>query len=179
MDNDTVIVPHASSWYLAQCKPGQEHITASHVTRRDLAEVFLPRETRRHRWRGRWQETLRPVFPGYLFLAPVGSQPDWPAICTARGLSRLVAFGGAGPARLPRGLIETLRQRCNDEGILEHACMFHIGDQARLTDGPFCDLVGRIEALETGDRIRLLLDMMGREVRVTARRDTLDQVHPA
>lgn len=167
------------AWYLAQCKPGQEHIAAQNLHQRAQATVFLPREERRRRWRGRWQKLLAPVFPGYVFVAPNPDTPAWASIRTARGLSRIVAFGAQGPARVPRQLIEMLRARCNDKGVFEPLPDLQPGAQVRMRDGPFADLIGRIESVDAHDRVGLLLELMGRKVRVSALRAELQPLPTA
>lgn len=164
------------SWLLAQCRSGQEHIVADQVNRRDLAQVFLPREVSRRRWRGRWQEILRPVFPGYVFLSPHAGYRNWRSVYSLRGFSRIVSFGAHRPANVPEALINAIRLRCNEEGLLQRGESLQAGQEVRLVNGPFADLVARIEALAPGERAVLLIDLMGRQVRATVARDDLKPV---
>lgn len=167
-------------WLLAQCRSGHEHIVADQVRGRDLAGVFLPREIRRRRWRGRWQELLRPVFPGYVFLSPHDGFRNWRDIHVLRGFSRLVAFGDQGPARVPAELVEAIRLRCDAADVLRRGDGLQPGQEVRLLSGPFADIVARIESLEPDARAVLLIDLMGRPVRASvARRDLAPLGPPA
>lgn len=168
----------ASGWFLAQCKPGQEHLAADRLAGRGLARVFLPRERRNRRWRGRVQTLLLPVFPGYLFLSPAGSgaatSPDWAAIRSTRGVTRIVSFeAGMQPALVPLAAVEALAARCDAEGVLQPPDDLRPGEAVRITGGAFADLVATIERIEPDSRLRLLLDLMGRQVPVALDRSLL------
>lgn len=154
-----------AGWLLAQCRAGHEHIVAEQARSRDLAQVFLPRETRRRRWRGRWQDLLQPVFQGYVFLAPHPGFRNWRAVHNLRGLTRIVGFGDRGPARVPGALVAAIRARCDSRGILQTREALQPGQAVRVLTGPFADLVTRIEALDPQQRAVLLIDLMGRKVR--------------
>lgn len=170
--------PTTADWLLAQCRSGHEHIVADQVRSRDLAHVFLPREQRRRRWRGRWQELLRPVFPGYVFLAPHEGYRNWREVHALRGFSRLVSFGAQGPARVPGALVQAIRLRCDPDGVLRRGDGLQPGQEVRLLCGPFAELVARIESLEPEARAVLLIDLMGRQVRATVARRDLTPVTP-
>jgi len=170
--------PSSMTWHLGQCRSGHEHIVADQVRSRELARVFLPREMRRRRWRGRWQELLRPVFPGYVFLSPHEGYRGWRDVHVLRGFSRLVAFGGQSPARVPAELVEAIRLRCDDQDVLRRGDGLQPGQQVRLLSGPFADIVARIESLEPDARAVLLIELMGRPVRATVARSDLAPLGP-
>lgn len=165
-----------TTWLLAQCRSGHEHIVADQVRSRDLARVFLPREMRRRLWRGRWQEFLRPVFPGYVFISPHAEFRNWRSLHVIRGFSRFVAFGDAGPARVPAQLVEAMRMRCDLEDVLQRSDVLEPGRNVRVLTGPFADTVARIESLEPEERAVLLIELMGRPVRASVSRSDLAPV---
>lgn len=161
-------------WFLAQCKPGQEHLAADCLDRRGLAETFLPRERRDRRWRGRFQTLLLPVFPGYIFVSPCAPRPDWAAIRSTRGLTRLVSFDAAqSPATVPPEVVAALRARCDAAGVLQPPDDLRPGEAVRITGGAFADLVATIERIEPDARLRLLIDLWGRSVPVAMERGLL------
>ena len=97
-------MPH---WYAVQTKPRQEQVAVTHLERQHF-EIFLPRiRAARHR-RGRWQSTIEPLFPGYLFVQlEFGAQNTAP-IRSTRGVIGLVRFGGE-PQPVPRTIMQALR----------------------------------------------------------------------
>lgn len=173
-DGTAAVASGPRRWFLAQCKPGQEHLTAERLERRALAAVFLPRERRERRWRGRFQTLLMPLFPGYLFVAPCAARPDWPAIRATRGLTRLVSFEpGQAPAAVPPEAVAALRARCDASGVLQPPDDLRPGEAVRITGGALADLVATIERIEPDARLRLFVELMGRTVPVAVDRGLL------
>ena len=56
---------------------------------------------------------------------------------------------------------------------MEWTPMFKIGQAVRIADGPFADLVGKLEQLDVAGRVRVLLDLLGRSVSVALRCEAL------
>jgi transcriptional antiterminator RfaH len=129
--------------------------------------IFRPKERRRQPWRGRWQERLRPVFPGHLFPSPHADRRSRRDIHSWRGFTRLVSFGDQGPSKVPAALVEAIRQRRDPDGLLRRRDGLAPGQKVRLLSGPFADTVARIEALAPKARAVRLIDLMGRSVRAT------------
>ena len=55
-------------WYLIATKPRQEAVALLNLERQGY-RVQLPKVELRKRRRGKWQEVIEPLFPGYLFVA--------------------------------------------------------------------------------------------------------------
>lgn len=167
-------------WFLAQLKPNCAGIAQRNLDRQGIA-TFLPFEEKRRERAGRFVTALRPLFPGYLFVAPDPAHPRWRAINSTQGITRLLSFGGA-PAPLPEGFVDELKERCDPEGRLVPRPDNPLGDdlspgdKVTLTSGPFARFIGEIEAIASDQRIRVLLDMLGRPTRVTVGRDGLRAV---
>jgi len=107
----------AGRWYAVQCQPNRERGAASHLRNQDY-EVFLPwqRKTRHHA--RRIESVLRPFFPGYLFLRLDLSCDRWRPINGTFGVVRL-AMQGDWPLQAPSGVIERLKDRCGEDGIVQ------------------------------------------------------------
>jgi len=89
----------------------------------------------------------------------------WRSINGTLGVSRLVSAGDT-PLPLPNGLVEALerRQRCGHE--LDLAAKFQLNQPVQFNEGPFSDVVGRIHQIDAKGRVQVLLEIMGRTVRV-------------
>jgi transcriptional antiterminator RfaH len=108
----------------------------------------------------------RPLFPGYLFVSFDPSQTGWTAINSTRGVSRLILNDPRRPRPLPEELIRALQDRCDpEEAYYKGEDDLEVGDRVRVLTGPFAELVTRIEALPSAERVGVLIDLMGREVR--------------
>lgn len=160
-----------ASWFLAQLKPNCGHIAQRNLGLQGF-QTFLPVEDATRRVRGRFAKVLRPLFPGYLFVAFNPAAGHWRAINSTYGVTRLVTFG-AEPTPVPLDIIGQLMLRCDASGKLLPPRLLKPGDQVRLTTGPFADFVGTIEAIAPERRVWVLMEIMGAQTRVAVTVDHL------
>jgi transcriptional antiterminator RfaH len=81
---------------------------------------------------------------------------------------------GEQPSAVPEGIVEDLATRENDEGLIvlpRHA--FRQGETLRIASGALADCLGFFEKMADRDRVVLLLDLLGRKVRVQAPLDSV------
>ena len=52
-----------------------------------------------------------------------------------------------------------------------------MGDTIRVLSGAFADTIARIETLEDGERLQILMDLMGRKSRVSVARHSVEKLH--
>lgn len=155
-----------SRWFVSQVKPGGTRRAEVNLRRQGI-EAFHPRQRVTRRQRGTLVTRAEPVFPGYLFLCFDPATAPWAKINNTYGVSRLLMTPDRRPAPLPDGFVPLMRARSDADGLLQMADDLAPGDRIRLLTGPFADTVARIETLDRDGRIALLLDLMGRSVRVT------------
>ncbi|SDE89947.1 transcription termination/antitermination protein NusG [Rhodospira trueperi] len=154
-------------WYAVHTHARAEEKAEFHL-RRQGYEVYCPRLERTRRHARRVETVLRPMFPRYLFTPlDVEAQP-WHAINGTFGVKHLVGRGER-PTPLPGGLVEALMERESEAGaVTVPVPAFHPGEALVVEEGPFRDLVARFEIMADRERVTVLLDLLGREIRVTA-----------
>lgn len=108
-----------------------------------------------------------PLFPRYLFLAFDQTWQCWHHICSTVGVSHLVGNGN-GPAAVPPQIICELRGRKDSNGYirLERRAPFAAGLRIQIVDGAFSLFPALFEFRTDSNRIAVLLELMGRHVRV-------------
>lgn len=156
--------PQDTDWYLAQLKPSGFERAKINLARQGY-ETFMPVQEISRRRCGRLSLVIRPLFPGYLFVQIPPSKRDWRAINSTFGIARLVALQNGRPTEVPSDLISALRARTDPKGHLRAPDNLVVGEQVRVIDGPFAQHVAEIEAVVPGDRVVLLMQLMGRLVR--------------
>ena len=153
-------------WYAVQCKPRMELWARTNLWQRGF-EVYLPQylKLRRHARRRDW--VARPFFPGYLFVRADLEAGHKRAVNAAAGVGRMVSFGTYTPP-LEDQVIAEIRARQGEDGLirLDEARAFKPGEELRVCDGAFADMVGLFETMNDDRRVILLLDLLGRKVRV-------------
>src|SRR6056297_1264965 len=105
-----------ASWFLAQVKPNCVNIAAKNLRRQGF-QTFLPLEDQTRRHKGKFVSTMRPLFPGYIFVAFDVASGSWRTINSTYGITRLVSFG-TEPKAVPAKLVEQLMLRCDANGKL-------------------------------------------------------------
>ena len=155
-----------SCWYLAQTQPRAE-AKASLNLRRQGFEIYLPRYLKQRRHARRVESVLAPLFPGYLFVAIDINMQRWLSIDSTFGVTRLVRDGDR-PAAVPPAIINALKSREDAKGliVLDQRPRFLPGDKVRVLEGAFRDCYGLYDGMSAGERVAILLDLLGRKVRV-------------
>jgi len=123
----------------------------------------MQEETRRVR--GKFTTFMRPLFPGYLFVAFDKAHGGWQAVNSTYGITRLVSAGKT-PVEVPLNLVSQLMQRCDTAGKLLPPKLLSPGDQVIINKGPFVEFIATIEALASDRRVWVLLEFMGQKTRV-------------
>lgn len=156
----------ATNWYVVQTLPNAERKASEHLIRQGF-EIYWPRYFKRRSHARRVETILAPLFPRYMFVAVNAATQRWRSIQSTIGVSRLVCNGDT-PALIRKQIIDGIRAREGENGIikLDESGRFAPGAKIRVVDGVFSDCQGLFEAVTDGDRVAVLLDLLGRKVRV-------------
>jgi len=165
---------YSPRWYVAQTHPHAEVKAGLHLTRQGF-EIYLPRYLKKRRHARRVETVAAPLYPGYVFVAIDCGVQRWRSIQSTIGVSRLVCHGD-DPAAVPEGIVEELKRRQDKNGLIgfERRDRFNPGDTVRVVEGAFSDCLGLYEGIDDRERAAILLDLLGRKVRVVLPSDLLD-----
>ena len=166
---------NSKSWVVARNKPNQDKIASMNLERQNF-EYFQPTFKTIFRVRDKFKEIIKPVFPGYTFIATNFEEKKWHAINSTRGISSIIVFGNEIPF-ICCDSIEKLKNRFSLNNAPKAADSFEIGRDAEIIDGPFAQLIGKIEEIDADKRIWILLDILGTQTRVSIDRLSLTTDH--
>lgn len=161
------MISHSSSrWFVAHTHPHAEAKASLHLARQGF-DVYLPRYLKRRRHARKVEIVPAPLFPRYLFVAVDMATQRWRSIHSTVGVARFVTTGDE-PTAVPDGIVEGLKSRENADGFVRLDCRprFRMGDQIRVLEGAFADCLGLFEGFSERERVTILLDLLGRKVRV-------------
>lgn len=161
MDSQT---PTVKSWYLVYTRPRQENIALTNLARQGYG-VYLPRVRQMRKRQGRRVPVVEPLFPRYLFIQLDTQSDNWGPIRSTLGVSSLVRFGHE-PAKVPDDLVGFLQEKEGQHGL--HAWAepaYKTGDRVRVADGAFQGYEGILLARTSRERVVVLLDILGKQVR--------------
>jgi transcriptional antiterminator RfaH len=161
-------------WYVVHTQPSAEDRAIARL-RTQGYHIFCPRLRKVVRHARKSTDKLAPLFPGYLFLRLDISRDRWRSVNGTRGVVRLLTQGDI-PQAVPSGVVEDLQSQAGVNGCLDLASPFKAGQRVRIAEGPFADFVGTLERLNGADRVRVLLDLLGRSVSASLRCEALAPV---
>jgi transcriptional antiterminator RfaH len=153
-------------WFVAHTQPHAEAKATAHLSRQGF-DIYFPRYLKRRRHARRVETVAAPLFPRYLFVAVDMATQRWRSIYSTVGVARLVCNGDE-PSAVPTGIVEALKCREDADGFikLDYRPPFRPGDKIRVLDGAFTSCLGLFESMAERERIAILLDLLGRKVRV-------------
>jgi transcriptional antiterminator RfaH len=154
-----------SAWHVIQVHPHAEMKAQTHLNRQGFS-TYLPRYLKKRRHARRTEIVAAPLYPSYLFVAFNRAIHGWRSIHSTIGVARLVCNGDV-PASINHSIIDALKSRENAQGFIQlEQARFTAGDKVRVREGAFCDCLGLFESIGDRERVTILLELLGRKVRV-------------
>jgi transcriptional antiterminator RfaH len=162
-----------SEWIVAHCHANAEIRAETHLKRQGF-DVYLPRYKKTRRHARHVSTVIRPLFPRYLFIGFDEQSTSWRPIRSTVGVSYLIT-AGERPLVAPSWVIDELRQREDDSGFVTGANENTLikGDRVDITSGPFSEHQGVFDGLSDQQRVTILLDIMGRQVKARIPREAI------
>ncbi|MGV3632908.1 MAG: transcription termination/antitermination protein NusG [Pseudorhodoplanes sp.] len=156
----------SQNWYVVHTQPNREPYADLHLRRQGFT-TYLPRYLRSRRHARKTETVARPLFPRYLFVAIDIERDRWRSIGATVGVSHLLQAGEA-PVSVPDRIVAEIRSRQGDDGYVALGLPSGVGagSRVRLVDGIFADAKGVLERIADDRRVAILLELLGREVRV-------------
>ncbi|MDR1255935.1 MAG: transcription termination/antitermination protein NusG [Puniceicoccales bacterium] len=134
-----------------------------------ISEILIPSETVSEIKNGKKHTRTRKFYPGYVFIHMKMCdkngeilQTPWQLIRNANGVVRFV--GNNNPVALKENEISDIMAKMQAmEGKSVPKFSYNIGEIVKINDGPFLNLTGEVEAIDTETgRLRVQVSMFGR-----------------
>lgn len=161
-------------WSVVQTHQGSAAIAVVNLRRKGF-EIYNPLVPKRvRRANGRVVEVQEQLFRNYIFCLYLD---QWYDIRSTIGVAKLLSFGQDRPAEVSEQIINQLKEKENKEGLIElKKVKFVLGDEIEIKSGPFVYHKGIFEGQRDGDRVAVLLSLLGAKRRVLVREDELISV---
>jgi transcription termination/antitermination protein NusG len=162
------------SWYAVHTYAGYEDAVARNLKQRiesmgmqeKIFNVVVPKEKKIKIKGGKRVESEEKVYPGYVLVDMIVTDDSWYVV---RNTPRVTGFVGAGvnPVPLNKQEVDSLFKSMGEETKAKHTIDLSIGEIVKITDGPFKELEGKVDAVDhERGKIRVLVSMFGRETPV-------------
>jgi transcription antitermination factor NusG len=145
------------SWFVARTEPRREKIAKRFVEEHHGRITYFPlfREFR--------SSKIQPLFPNYLFI--YDHDGLWRFLYSTIGIVCLIMRSGK-PDLMPDKTMSEL-QKLENEGLVDLGPPLRKGDKVDLVDCAFAGWKGIVDGMTSGQRVRVLLEMLGGTVPVT------------
>jgi transcriptional antiterminator RfaH len=160
-------------WCVANTQANAEDKAVFHLMRQGF-NVLLPKHLKRRSHARKVDWVPRPLFPGYLFVEIDPSFSPWRAIRSTVGVLDVIRFGDT-PAPVPDGVIDEICARQDENGLVKtiDGPGFKPGDPVRVLRGALGEFEALFEASDERNRVTVLLNLLGRQVRARVHKDAV------
>jgi transcriptional antiterminator NusG len=186
LDEEEVSAPREPSpyerpgdWFVVHTYAGYENKVKQNLASRvrsmnveeQIFEVVIPMEDVIEFKGGRKVVVQKKVFPGYLLVRMALDDDSWYVVRNTPGVTGFVG-NGARPTPLSRKEVENILGSGEKEevGVEKRArprLDFEVGEQVRVTTGPFADFNGVISDIDVArSKLTVLVNIFGRETPV-------------
>ncbi len=165
----------AKRWYVVHAFSGSENKVAQSIREQaatqgledQIEEVLVPTEEVTELRRGAKVQTERKFFPGYILVKMELNDRSWHVV---QSQNRITGFLGSNgkPQPITNGEAERLIKQMT-EGVERPRAdvIFEIGEQVKVSDGPFESFNGFVEEIdEDKSRLKVTVSIFGRSTPV-------------
>ena len=166
-------------WYVVHTYAGYENKVKQNLASRvrsmnveeQIFEVVIPMEDVIEFKGGRKVVVQKKIFPGYLYVRMALDDDSWYVVRNTPGVTGFVG-NGARPTPLSRKEVEGVlgtgeKEEPGQEKRARPRLDFEVGEQVRVTTGPFADFNGVISDIDVArSKLTVLVNIFGRETPV-------------
>lgn len=161
------------NWYAIHTYAGYENVVLRNLKQRidslgmneKIFNVVVPVEKKIKIKAGKRVEVEEKIYPGYVLVDMIVTDDSWYVV---RNTPRVTGFVGAGvnPVPLRKDEVDYLFKKM-DTSVAKHNIDIVVGEAVRIVDGPFKDLEGKVNTVDSErGKIKVLVSMFGRETPV-------------
>ena len=170
-----------SQWFVIHTLSGQEQKVKDNIDKRVKTEemqdfifqVLIPTEKVSEVKKGKRTTTVRKFFPGYLLvnmklLDDKGRPMDKPWYFIRETPGIIGFIGGERPVQLRKDEVEGLLAQIQERGEkVKPKVNYEVGDQVKITEGPFLSCIGLIEEIDPDrGKLKVSVQIFGRNTPV-------------
>ncbi|MBI4973042.1 transcription termination/antitermination factor NusG [Candidatus Roizmanbacteria bacterium] len=157
-------------WYVIHIQTGYENKVKQALEQRikslgvedKIFEVVIPVRDVVVIKKGKKTSAIEKVFPGYVLIRMILTDDSWLVVRTTEGVT---GFVGAGlkPTPISDKEVEAIMKFVAQEQP-KFKAKFSVGEAIKVTEGPFAEFLGTIEAIdEESGKVRVLVSIFDRE----------------
>lgn len=173
---NSLIEDDLTCWYVIHTHPKQE-ARADLNLRAEGVETLYPkiRERRYNQFTGSPSFVTKALFPRYIF-AHFSARKLQHGICYTRGVHSIVRFGPS-PARIDDNVIELIKSRMDETGLVNINEELSAGDKVVIKNGPLKSFMGIFERqINASDRVMILLTAINYQGHIFLEKESVEKI---
>ena len=128
-------------------------------------EILVPTQEKIEIRAGAKQTIREKIFPGYMLVRMILTDPSWLVVRTTPGITGFVGVGNQ-PTPLADKEVTAI-EKFMAQGAPKFKTKFNTGEAVKIVDGPFAEFLGTVESIdETQGKLKVLVSIFGRETPV-------------
>lgn len=154
-------------WYVVHTRPRSEELATEHL-RRQGYEVYSPRCSKTRRHARRFEQINVPLFPRYIFVKFDVEIDHWRPIKSTIGVATIICRNEK-PEPIRDTIVEQIKEQEGENGLVSIGELFSIrpGALVKINSGAFMDQTGVFDCWSSGQRVQVLLNILGRNLKVS------------
>ena len=134
----------------------------------NIFRVIVPEQKEVEYKDGVKKEKVKKMFPGYVLVEMVMSDEAWYIVRNTQGVTGFIGSSGKGAKPIPL-LPQEVDRILGNMGMsrLDLSKDMEVGKKVKIVDGPFKDMIGKIDSIDLKQQIlTVLIDLFGQETSV-------------
>ena len=163
-------------WYVVNTISGYEYKVKEKLEMRinsmelhdNIFRVIVPEQNEVEYKDGVKKEKVKKMFPGYVLVEMVMSDEAWYIVRNTQGVTGFIGSSGKGAKPIPL-LPQEVDRILGNMGMsrLDLSKDMEVGKKVKIVDGPFKDMIGKIDSIDLKQQIlTVLIDLFGQETSV-------------
>ncbi len=163
-------------WYIVNAHSGFEKKVAEAIRERAtkkgldgmFEEIFVPVESYVEVKKGKKVQSERKFFPGYVLVKMIMNDETWQIVKQTPKVSGFLGGGGSKPQPITQREAEGIFKQVEEgKKTPKSKVSYSIGDNVKITDGPFESFVGVVEeVVEETSKLKVGVSIFGRSTPV-------------
>lgn len=162
-------------WYVVQVRYKQEQLAIDNLKAQGFV-TYNPMVVEIKERKRENKELLVPLFSGYMFVQLDCSKDKWRAVCSTKGVYKLLTASDDGCTPLPKGFIAALQKREDIHGHLPLNKMeallkkYVVGEELKIINGTFKGFRGICTGINQ-NKITILFTLLNQKTSISLSRN--------
>lgn len=173
--NENVKPKPERRWYAVHTYSGYEDAVKRYLDQRveslamadKIFSIVVPKEKKIKIKNGKRRTVEEKIYPGYVLVDMIMTDDSWYVVRNTPRVTGFVGSDSTTPVPLSTEEIDTLMKRMGADDSVKFRIDLQIGDQVKITDGPFKDYDAKVSEIDNEKgKVKVLVPIFGRDTTV-------------